>query len=61
VPLVVRGYEEMAAARSIGPKQRERALAHVVRLYESWNKPEQAEAWRLKQQSSAAGPDQPGR
>jgi tetratricopeptide (TPR) repeat protein len=60
-PLVVGGYEKMAAAPGTGPKQRERALAHVVRLYEAWNKPEQAAAWRLKQQGSASGRDKPGR
>jgi hypothetical protein len=30
--LLVGGDEKMAAARGVGPRQRQRALAHVVRL-----------------------------
>jgi tetratricopeptide (TPR) repeat protein len=58
-PLLVGGYEKMADARGVTPRQRERALAHVVRLYETWKKPEQARQWRRKQQRSAAGRDKP--
>ncbi len=59
-PLLLAGHEKLAAARGTGPRLRERALAHIVRLYEGWNRPEQAAAWRLKQQRPAPGGKKPG-
>jgi serine/threonine protein kinase len=60
-PLLTGGYEQMAAARVVGPRQRERALARVVRLYEDWKKPQQAAEWRRKQGAAAAADGGPKR
>jgi tetratricopeptide (TPR) repeat protein len=61
-PLLTGGYEKLAAARGASPAKRERALAHVVRLYEGWGKPEQAARWRARQPVRApGGGQQPGR
>jgi tetratricopeptide (TPR) repeat protein len=51
-PLVVAGYEEMKAREAqITMPERSRlreAAERVVHLYEAWNKPEQAAAWKAK-------------
>jgi hypothetical protein len=51
-PLVVAGYEKMKARESrIAVPERFRmreAAERVIRLYEEWNKPEQATAWKAK-------------
>jgi serine/threonine protein kinase len=51
-PLVVAGYEGMKAreARIEVPDRSHlrEAAARIVRLYEEWNKPEQAAAWKAK-------------
>jgi tetratricopeptide (TPR) repeat protein len=51
-PLVVPGYEGLKArAATIPPASRPRlteAALRVVRLYESWGKPDQAAAWKSK-------------
>jgi hypothetical protein len=51
-PLVVRGYEGIKAREAkVPPPARVRlpeAAERVIRLYESWGKPEQAAEWKHK-------------
>jgi serine/threonine protein kinase/tetratricopeptide (TPR) repeat protein len=53
-PLLLAGYDKIGSARGISPKQKERALGYIVGLYESWNKPDRAAQWRLKQRTSGS-------
>jgi hypothetical protein len=51
-PLIVPGYEGMKARESriavpARPQLRD-AAERVVRLYEEWNRPEEATAWKLR-------------
>jgi hypothetical protein len=59
-PLIVPGYEGLKARESrISMPQRSRlreAAERVIRLYEEWNKPDQATAWKAK----LGMPDLPG-
>jgi tetratricopeptide (TPR) repeat protein/tRNA A-37 threonylcarbamoyl transferase component Bud32 len=51
-PLIVAGYEQMKAREARIPvPERSRlreAAERIVRLYEAWNKPDQAAAWKAK-------------
>jgi len=47
-PLLVGGYEAIRGAQSGRPEWISRAQQRVIRLYEAWGKPDQAERWRLK-------------
>jgi serine/threonine protein kinase/tetratricopeptide (TPR) repeat protein len=58
-PLIVSGYEGMKAREVKIPAESRRHLTEaaerVVRLYEAWDKPEKAAAWREKLKIPAAG------
>lgn len=44
-PLLVEGYEKMAPPKSAVSRKRE-ALERVIKLYETWGKPEEAARYR---------------
>jgi tetratricopeptide (TPR) repeat protein len=47
-PLLVGGYERLAADREVPPPQPRLAFDRVIRLYDSWAKPDKAAEWRAK-------------
>jgi len=51
------GYTKMKDDRSVPVDRRERALERIIRLYESWDKPDQASRWRRRLESTAANSD----
>jgi tetratricopeptide (TPR) repeat protein len=64
-PLLLAAYEGMKArAKTIPPKDKARlteALERLVRLYDTWGKPEQAAAWRQKLEQAKAPTKNPTR
>jgi hypothetical protein len=46
--LVLTTYQTLQDARGTPPSRRVEALERIVKLYESWSKPEKAAAWRVK-------------
>jgi hypothetical protein len=51
-PLLLRGYEGMEAREARIPASNKKRLVEaggrIIRLYEAWNKPEQASAWKAR-------------
>jgi tetratricopeptide (TPR) repeat protein len=45
-PLLVHGFESLMGERRAGPMTHGEARDRVVRLYEAWNRPGEAERWR---------------
>jgi tetratricopeptide (TPR) repeat protein len=48
-PLVLSGYRTLEADRLAPPLMVSLALERVIRLYDGWDKPEEAARWRAKQ------------
>jgi hypothetical protein len=42
------GYEVLSQHPRATSRQKQRALQLLVQLYEAWNKPDEAAAWRKK-------------
>jgi serine/threonine-protein kinase len=60
--LLVQGHGAMAVAKDVPPKRLSEARQRLITLYEKWQKPEQAAAWRAKQAAAekpARGKDGP--
>jgi eukaryotic-like serine/threonine-protein kinase len=47
-PLLVEGFEALLASPDAPPQRTADALERVVRLYETWNRPDKAEAYRAR-------------
>ena len=50
--LLIEGNEAVQQSPAADREYKQDTLERVVRLYEAWNKPAQAAAWRLKLESS---------
>ncbi|MBU0617636.1 MAG: serine/threonine-protein kinase, partial [Planctomycetes bacterium] len=46
--LLLDGYAGMQDNRQVPPEYKRRAIQRIIRLYESWDKPDQASAWRRR-------------
>jgi tetratricopeptide (TPR) repeat protein len=47
-PLLLGAYETLRRARGAPPRRRAEAWERIVQMYEAWEKPEQAAAWRAR-------------
>ena len=61
-PLLVSGYEGLARAAGANPRAADDAARRVAALYEHWDKPDRAAAWRAKvRRPEPAPPPRPAR
>ncbi len=58
-PLLVGGFEALMGDIRSGPATRVEARDRVVRLYETWNRPDDAERWRRRSLTPLAAPAGP--
>ena len=47
-PLLLDGYAGMADNRRVLPDRKRQAIERIIRLYEAWDKPDQASEWRQR-------------
>jgi len=47
-PLLLDGYAGMADNRRVLPDRKRQAIERIIRLYEAWDKPDQAFEWRRR-------------
>jgi hypothetical protein len=52
-PLLIHGYEGIVESKKAPPERLAEANDRLIKLYEAWDKPEQAAQWRAKKSSPA--------
>ncbi|MHC4942732.1 MAG: tetratricopeptide repeat protein [Planctomycetota bacterium] len=54
-PLLLEAYGAMKEDPKIAVDRKEQALSRIIRLYDSWGKPDKADQWRLELEEAEAG------
>ena len=53
-PMLLEGYAALKENRRVPADRKHEAIRRIIRLYESWDKPDQASEWRRRLETAAA-------